>query len=180
MTTRRLERPEVAAACVTCPFRRANFGKDNPNGYVPDLEAGGEDWYAEANLRRIWEGLKTEHWLMCHSSDPTATDYGGALHSPGKERICAGELVAVMKHLKLFEKLLLEHPDERGVPYRLYKKEAGRAALKFETIVQLVMAVSIGRTHMFGGLPFPLTATPETEAAVGLPWADPVVNGGAE
>jgi len=167
-------RPEVGIPCATCPFLKVNFGKPNPPGFETATAEHLEDWYSPENARRLWKGLETENWLMCHSSDPEASTYGGAKHSPGKERLCVGELTALMKHLKRIEALVTQDPTGW---YRKYKKEAGRAAFRKATALRLVMTIAMGRTQLFGGLPFPKTVDTKTIAEVGVPWEDVIANG---
>lgn len=163
--------------CRTCPFDRRNFGKPNPPGFT-EAEAENTtgvrmDWYSADNARRMYNGGLDEHFLLCHSSDPDAATYGGARHTPGRERLCVGQLTAMMKHLKLIERFVNADP-KRG--FAAYKKHAGKNAIPKMQAIGLIMTIAMGRTHLLGGLPFPLNVESGTVQNVGVPWEDSIIN----
>lgn len=87
---------QCAKACKTCPWLTVNHNKR------PDLE----NWYSTANLKRLWEGIRSGSPMICHSTDPEAINYGGTKEiKPGKEMHCVGSLVLVMAHANYLGKL---------------------------------------------------------------------------
>jgi hypothetical protein len=78
--------------CATCPWRTANHGKPHP-----------AKWYSIANLRRLWNGLRTAKapGMICHSTDPKNVEYGGdAPVKPGHEMECGGALYLLIQNIE--------------------------------------------------------------------------------
>lgn len=185
----RRERSKCGAACATCPFRKENFGKPNPEGYDPrasEREHGDDfhDWYSEANLRRLWGGLSRGGAMLCHSSDPGAPIYGGKAVAPGGERLCAGALAIVLLHMKRVEQLVREADQAQKLAgrkrtsaetMRLYRRAAGKHPLTRQGVLLWAQMITIGTTELFGGLPLPQSLSAATVAACGVPWEDPIV-----
>ncbi len=76
---------QTLRVCASCPFLKSNHRKPHP-----------AKWYQVANLRRLWNGLRTGNapGMICHSSDPKSAEYGGSGNiQPGKEHECAGALI---------------------------------------------------------------------------------------
>lgn len=98
-----------ASVCSTCPWLKANHGKPNPPGVVEARKRAGDDeqiydWYSTENALRLWGGIKTGEVMLCHSTDSTASTYGGKDAKPGNERVCAGMMILVMRNLNQFGK----------------------------------------------------------------------------
>jgi hypothetical protein len=177
------KRNGCSAPCATCPFLRVNFGKPNPEGYDPKKTAAEHgrqffDWYSEKNLARLWNGgLKRGEGMLCHATDPTAHEYGGARVSPGNERICIGALTIVFRHVHFFEELLSKDPHIRPAEARRqYRAVAGKYPMPREGLFAWAWQFGIGRTDILGGLALPRSVRGEAVESCGVPWADHIVN----
>lgn len=183
MTEKRLDN---SSPCSTCPFRRKNFGKPNPEGFDPkraEAERGGRffDWYSEANLRRLWtKGLRHGEAMICHATDPGAAAYGGKPAAPGCERLCVGALAVVFLHAKFVENFLNENPTSKPAEtLRAYRAAAGRFPMSREGLVSWTLQINTGRAggRIIGvGLPLPASLSSAAVKAVGVPWPDSIVN----
>jgi hypothetical protein len=84
--------------CNTCGMLACNKDKKTPEGST-------EDWYSQANVDRLWKDCKSSgQFLICHSTDPNAADYGGNPKiKAGKETACLGLTLWIFMHIKVFE-----------------------------------------------------------------------------
>ena len=84
-------------ACSACPWRKANLGKPHPHG-----------WYQQANLDRLWNGLRTGEapGMTCHPTDANNLVPEGHKAAPedGTKLECTGSLVLIQRELRVFEK----------------------------------------------------------------------------
>lgn len=93
--------------CESCPWLVKNHGKLHPAG-----------WYKIANLRRLWNGLRTGKapGMICHSTDPDSAEYGSVfpIKPTSEPRECGGWLA-----------IASEHNDEliRSTSFRQYWKK---------------------------------------------------------
>lgn len=130
------------SVCATCPWRKKLQGTPHPAG-----------WYRLANLRRLWNGLRTGNapGMICHASDPDSTDYGSTRPVPAesKPRECAGAIQLIYTEVAV----LNDCPD-----FNTYKR--GR---RFP--ITRTAALKWLERHAFRG-------TPEIVKCedVGLPW----------
>jgi hypothetical protein len=164
-------RVECASPCATCPFKRENFGKPNP-----EEDHGGKffDWYSTENLRRLWRGgLSKGEAMICHATDPHASAYGGRDAAPGLERICTGALVVIYRHLKFVEHLLQDL--KRGEAMKLYRA-ASLYPMTRDGLLSWAWNIAHGRTDLIGGLPLPLALSQEALDSCGVPWRDELAN----
>jgi len=78
--------------CAGCPWLKANHGQPHP-----------AKWYSLANLRRLWNGLRTGKapGIICHATDPNSTDYGSTvkIKDSSEPKPCGGALLTVMRHV---------------------------------------------------------------------------------
>lgn len=177
------ERKECQSPCATCPFLRANFGKPNPEGYDPKAATAQHgrqffDWYSTKNLARLWNGgLKRGEGMICHATDPNATEYGGKACAPGNERLCVGALAVVMLHLKWFEGLLKREPELKpSESMKRYRAAAGKYPMPRDGMLGWAWQFGLGRTDIMGGLTIPRSLTPSVVESCGVPWDDSIVN----
>ena len=156
-------RPECAAPCATCPWRRENHGKPHEDG-----------WYDPDNLKRLWNGLREGEAMICHATDPKAVEYGGTKEvAPGHERMCVGALALVQRHTHALEAVLKENPNCGKKMYPLYKKKAGRTAMTQHGFIAHAERIVFSA---FSPTPMPKTLT--DCGTIDVPWPDPIVNGG--
>lgn len=139
--------------CATCPWRTSNHGKPHP-----------EKWYATANLRRLWDGLRRGEapGMICHSTDPDSIHYGGEKAvRPGHERHCAGALILIQTEMDA----LKDAPSLRAYQQARHKPltRDGGAAWAWRILTVL------------GGTSFRV----DDAEAVGLPWRQAKPEGGA-
>jgi hypothetical protein len=82
--------------CASCPWRRSNQDKHHPHG-----------WYTKANLRRLWNGLRTGKapGMTCHPTDDRIELPEGAKAVPAgiEVRECAGAILLVIRELRKLE-----------------------------------------------------------------------------
>lgn len=135
-------------ACKTCPFLTANHGKPNPEGVEILRAENGEgltDWYSEENLRRLWmNGLRHGEGMICHSTDPTASSYGGKDARKGVQKPCTGSLIAVFKHIKYLETILKENKHSAQKAKRIYFEKTRKEGLSDQGIQNWIHDIGIG------------------------------------
>lgn len=77
--------------CETCPWLVKNHRKKHP-----------AKWYTVANLRRLWNGLRTGKapGMVCHSTDHESKYYGGKGEiKEGRKSECAGALLLILQNM---------------------------------------------------------------------------------
>lgn len=83
---------KLLTVCGTCPWLKVNHGKKHSAKW----------WYSLANLRRLWNGLRTGKapGMVCHSTDPDSKEYGSEVNvkETSEKRECAGAVILVIKH----------------------------------------------------------------------------------
>jgi hypothetical protein len=105
-----LKKKPAIGVCATCPWRKENHGKAHP-----------ANWYTAANLRRLWNGLRSgkSPGMVCHATDPESPEYGSTKAPPASARKqdCAGALALVhiemnaLSHAPSFEAYRRARPD---------------------------------------------------------------------
>lgn len=166
--------------CGTCPFRTVNHNKPNPVGVeklradYPDFKIG--DWYSTKNITRLWKkALSTGTPMLCHSSDPNASEYGGRDAKKGIERVCLGLLIPIFKHIKYQEDLLKKGFLGANLN-RLYRQKAGKYPMSKRAVSEWLMMFAFGRTDLMGGLEIPRVIDGKAIEEVSVPWLDEIVN----
>jgi len=142
--------------CRACPWRLDNQGTRHPGG-----------WYTQANLRRLWAGLRRGEDMSCHPTDPRNPVPDGWRPAPPDSvtRECAGSLILKQREVHLLQERYGSDPKRyrRGRPF----------ALTTQGIVAVVNRV------IFGGVlgTAPMTLCDLNEPGVGYPplgtWKEP-------
>lgn len=173
---------ECDRPCGTCPFLTKNFGRENPEGFEKikaDGNKNGEkllDWYSEKNLARLWrEGLRKGEAMICHSSDSTASRYGGTDAKPGNEKVCTGALSIVFRHVKFIENLIKQELKPGDVQKR-YREFAGKYPMTKEGQFIWAWALATGKVEYPFGLDIPRSLTASTMHDSSVPWRDDIIN----
>jgi hypothetical protein len=126
--------------CESCPFLKRNHRQRHDAG-----------WYTVANLRRLWNGLRTSNapGMVCHSTDPESKFYGGKGDvKPGKKSECAGVLLLILQNMNAIA-------DGRPQPFQ--------PPLTKATIANFAWR------HVCGAIP----GVEDRSEDVGLPWCAP-------
>lgn len=169
-------------SCGTCPFLTRNFGRPSPEGFV--RATSGEsakghvfyEWYSKKNLIRLWrDGLRKGNAMICHSTDPNASQYGGKNAVPGIEKICTGSLAALFQHLKFIEQLIKKGLSPREVQ-KQYREKAGAYPLTKEGQASWAWNFAIGKTDFPIGTDIPRSVDPSLLSDVSVPWQDDIIN----
>jgi hypothetical protein len=119
------------------------------------VSSDGTSWYSQENMDRLWENARTMgRFLICHSTDPTASEYEGesGIHK-GKETACLGYTVWVFIHIKLFE-----HASSltKGDPYARYVKLVGKdQAMSVRAMGEMAFDMVAGKTGFGFGMLIP-------------------------
>lgn len=71
------------------------------------------DWFSTRNLKRLWHGIRKGEAMLCHASDPNASEYGGKNTTPGHERACVGCLALAERHLRVLENVTIKEYNGR-------------------------------------------------------------------
>lgn len=113
-----LEGP-LPRACSACPWRISNQGQAHPHGF-----------YSAANLRRLWNGLRTGEapGMTCHPTDPRMEEFEG-YEATAKIEVthqCAGSLVVVQRELIRFQAITKDVEREKAAGTKLRRDEALR------------------------------------------------------
>ncbi len=146
--------------CKDCPWRLANQGKAHPGR-----------WYAPANLKRLWNGLRRGRDMTCHPTDDRMNEFpwrpvpdGATPHE------CAGALILKQREFMKFQRLCLAHPKSNLRDYR----KANPAGLTRDALAD------VAARHLFGGVPIvgglPMAKVNLNDAEIGyppLPWDFP-------
>jgi hypothetical protein len=119
-------------ACAACPWRISNIGKPSPI-----VEGQRYGWYTLANLRRLWEGIRTGDPMTCH---PTDVEMIQALGKKPRRDVqtheCAGAVIVVQR-----EMMRLQHVGS----VREYRRRH-RKGLTAEGIASVLERVIFGGT----------------------------------
>jgi hypothetical protein len=173
---------ECERACGTCPFLTKNFGRGNPESFE-SIKAEGKkngekflDWYSEKNLARLWrDGLRKGEAMICHSTDSTASSYGGTDAKPGNEKVCTGALSIVFRHLKFLEGLIKQELKPQEIQ-KQYREFAGKYPMTQNGQYIWAWAFATGKVEYPFGLDIPRALTGETIKEASVPWRDDIVN----
>jgi hypothetical protein len=141
----------TVGVCSTCPWRIVN--QRDPARCKPHPAK----WYKPANLRRLWNGIRTGKapGMVCHSTD---AESGSTKPAPktATPRECGGVILLVRREVNILN-VTPKFAD--------YRAQRGRDAL-----TRMGLAYWLNR-HLFGkieGRPIP-SVTIDDEAAIGLP-----------
>ena len=86
-------------ACAACPWRVSNKGKPSP---VVDNQAYG--WYTQANLRRLWQGVKRGEIMTCHPTDHTMRQANGKfIDQDVQTRECTGSVILQQREMQTLQ-----------------------------------------------------------------------------
>lgn len=101
-------------ACAVCPWRLANAGKPHPHKF-----------YAAANLRRLWRGIRDGERMTCHPTDPQMEEFEGYEKTADRDvtRECAGAQTLVQRELAYF--------TQAAKDFEAGKTEDAKSALQF-------------------------------------------------
>lgn len=103
--------PKCSRACDACPWRQSNQGKRTSGG-----------WYTKANLRRLWNGLKTGDapGMTCHPTDPDnpPSDEGKQAKPGAETHECYGALLLIAREVRLATELCETHQGDAFKEYR--------------------------------------------------------------
>lgn len=112
----------LPVACAECPWRLSNQGTPHPHGF-----------YAAANLRRLWNGLRTGEapGMTCHRM----TEWPGYEDTEGRDaHECRGSLILLVREVMRFQAITIAVEAEthagvklpRGEGLRRYRAAAPR------------------------------------------------------
>lgn len=91
---------EALTICETCPWLLKNHGRPNPTGGRWSDPSVKVQWYSNANLKRLWNGIRTlkAPGMICHSSDPANGEYGGKgnVRPDLQPQECGGAMLMVL------------------------------------------------------------------------------------
>lgn len=97
-------KPALPKPCSRCPWRTDNHGKRTPDG-----------WYTQANLRRLWSGLRRGERMSCHPTDPenpvsVAMQATGVRPAPAGTATheCTGAVILVQREYMRFQAIAEE------------------------------------------------------------------------
>ena len=114
--------------CASCPWLKSNHGKPHP-----------AKWYSLANLRRLWNGLRTAKapGMVCHSTDPESADYGSTVKvkETSEKKECVGAVILIIKHCNEMQAV--------GLP--AYRKKYGRIGMTLQGFRYWVERYLFGR-----------------------------------
>lgn len=132
--------PAARRPCVHCPWRAANQGKPHPGG-----------WYAKANLRRLWAGLRRGGDMSCHPTDPSNPVPPGVRPAPADAATleCAGSLILRQREFMRFQRIAQENPE--GDAFRLYRLQYPRGLTR-GGLLAVVERAMLGGVPLIGGL----------------------------
>lgn len=90
MADRKAMKAACPKPCAQCPWRIENQGTPHPHGF-----------YAKANLRRLWAGLKSGERMTCHPTDPEMAEFEGYEGTAERHvtHECAGALVVIQREM---------------------------------------------------------------------------------
>lgn len=90
--------PANPVACAHCPWRLANQGKK------PDPH----HFYAKANLKRLWSGLRDGERMTCHPTDDRMSEFEHApkVKEGTQTHECTGALVLQQREFMKFQDAL--------------------------------------------------------------------------
>lgn len=131
----------MVQCCNSCGFLLCNREKPSSSG---------QDWYADANIERLWhEGLKQGNFLICHSTDPDADRYGGVRKRNSKQHTaCLGAVYLVYMHIKV-----LEHFD---TSYKRYRDAVGhKVAMTKAGLISAASDIAARNAGIFRSLKIP-------------------------
>ena len=152
--------PSEAPPCVACPWRDANRGKRHPDG-----------WYTQANLARLWRGLRNGEPMSCHPTDPN-NEVSPAAQAAGYRPAPPGTQLLECRGAIILQQRELWHLQETHDGDLKAYRAANPRGLTRDGVRALVARM------VFGGTPFALKmARPDLNAAVGYsrlrPWRRP-------
>ena len=118
--------------CKTCGCLKENLDNPSPEG-------SGIEWYSQENIDRLWaEARNSGDFLICHSTDPNAPDYGGKQNiKKGKETACLGITLWIYMHITVFG-------AQANCKYPKYRKLVGKEV----SMDQQAMAKAALNMHM--------------------------------
>lgn len=142
----------MSRCCNSCGMLTCNKDKERR---ADETEL---NWYSQENIDRLWlDGMKTGQYLVCHSTDPNAAEYGG---DPGIKKgiaqACLGYTVWVFIHIKIYEHFLNSYPK---TALRDYTNVVGKKiAIPRYSMMKLAMDFAMGFTGFgpkMGGMSIP-------------------------
>lgn len=136
----------MSTCCKSCGFLVCNKGKANPN------EGSEINWYSQENIDRLWNEMRGSGiFLICHSTDSNAKEYGG--HEgiqKGKEKVCMASTLLVYMHIAIYEHIVTISQKR---DWQRYQNAVGKnVAFKDRMcMMEAVFTFGIGRTGLLGG-----------------------------
>jgi hypothetical protein len=151
--------------CPACPWRAANQGRRHPG-----------HWYTQANLRRLWAGLRSGEDMSCHPTDPGNPVPEGMKGAPRGARVleCAGAHILRQREFMRFQHILLrEAHDDLSTGLRLYRERHPRGLTK-AGIMAIVARHVFGSVPLLGSgvLPHPDLREPGITGPGLVPWTE--------
>lgn len=105
--------------CSACPWRLSNQGQPHPH-----------DFYTAANLRRLWQGLRSGDapGMTCHPTDARMAEFEGYEDTADRDEAheCQGALVLVMREVMRFQAITIAVDIEKEQGATLRRDEALR------------------------------------------------------
>lgn len=152
--------PACPRPCAFCPWRLANQGS----------KPGPHKFYAPANLKRLWKGLRDGARMSCHPTDPRMSEFEGYEALAGREvtHECAGALVIVQREFMVFQELAQANPKSKKT-LQLYRKARPHGLTRNGLVAMLERA-------MLGGSflnPVAMARPDLNDQEIGYPAVDP-------
>jgi hypothetical protein len=130
--------------CHTCCYPRKNSSK-------VQIDSTGNNWYSQENIDRVWnQGRYTGIFLMCHQTDPHASDYGGKDSKRGfqETHACVGFAFFVYMHVRIWGSV-----NGNTIQYQAIVGE--EVAMSQKAIAETILSFRMGRSALLGGMYLP-------------------------
>lgn len=129
-------------ACEQCPWRTANQGKKHKFGF-----------YTKANLRRLWNGLRTGNAQSCHMTDPSHPEHIAVGAKPdSKAQECPGSVILIHREIA---RLAGEEKCVDGPALDRYLKTRKKGLTNEGILFWIVQRIQMAGVPFMGGAKLP-------------------------
>jgi len=144
-----------AVACDQCPWRKVNQSKRHKFGF-----------FTQANLKRLWNGLRKGNPMSCHKTDTGHPDHVACGAKGDKPKECAGSIIVIRQELQMIANWNDNTVTDDGIIE--YKKRFKQSRITVVGFMYWVFErIQMAGVPIIGGKKLP--EVDHSDEAIGLP-----------